>query len=155
VEIREDVIADRAKHVGHDPFAPVRLAEPVADVNRPALDVSKLNEPDASGRFSIDYDGEVGGRDFRTGVRDPPGCVIRGIGVRKDLAQVARDVRIVRVANEGFLVATAPFTNKEIADPDFHAVPASLFLLLGSCSGSAETRSRKCELKRALPQKSP
>ena len=117
---------ERANGFRDDPAAPVGLAEPVAHFDRAVGDILLSLETDTTGGFAVHDDGEVRNRVFRTGVPDPGRRVFEGIRMGKTIAQIARYLQIVRVADKCLGVAAAPFTNEAVAETDFH----------GSCGGS-------------------
>ena len=92
-----------SERLGDDAAAPVVLAEPVTDLRRKALDVGSANESDSAGGFVVDFDGQAGGPlrgHGRHGMSQERVRVRAGVRVGKLVAQMTRDVEVVRVPDE-------------------------------------------------------
>ncbi len=109
VERRERMGAGGDHCLGGEAFAPVSLAQPVADFGDAPLDVAEALETDGPDGLAVEHDREAERRlSLILHASDPFCGVDRRVRVRKTVAEVPPNLAIVGVLDESRLVAAAP-----------------------------------------------
>ena len=106
----EHVIAQEDERLGGDAAAPVRLAEPVSNLGGKTFDIGADDVADRPDRLAADLDREVGR--VRGGHLEKCLRVRARVRVGKSIAQLARHVDVVRVADNGVRVGHPPRSHR-------------------------------------------
>jgi hypothetical protein len=107
-QVGKGITCEQFKSLGCDSAAPHCFTEPVTHLGRISLHVRARNVPEAANGHTFDVDCKVGLRLGVAGDVDERVRVLCRIRVRKSVAQMLRDVEVVRVAHDGVGVRLPP-----------------------------------------------
>jgi hypothetical protein len=120
IEGLEGMVGEPAHRGRREAAPPERLAEPVTDLGRIALDVRLEEEAHAAHGLAGHLDRELGLRRRGRHPRDPRLRVGQGIRVREAVAHVEPNLAVVRMPGERGLVAHAPASDATIGKIELH-----------------------------------
>src|SRR5262245_5792009 len=104
----DGVSRDRGERLRRNASPPERLAQPVPDLRRNALDIMLQHIADATDRLAADRDREERLRDHLARRADEAATVAMAVRKRKAITQVDPDIAVVGVAHQRLEIGGTP-----------------------------------------------